>query len=308
MSTRENVVKVVSVINHKGGVGKTTLTANLGAGLAARGHKVLLIDLDSQASLTVSFFTQAEWQSDLVPDRTIKNWFEGLAGDGAESLSSLVASPQRVSGYLSHTGGCLDLVAAHRDLSELDTALAAQLLVDPQHYLAAHRRLREGLAEKEIADYDVALIDCAPNFGLIAKNAVAASDMLLIPTRPDYLSINGIDSLGRKVQAFTQEYNEQLTEAGDGGAPLGRPPAAVVFTMVQLHDNQPIEAQRSYISRVEGLGVPTFGTTVRDSKAVYGPAPEYGVPVILAGTGRALTRELRDLVSEMVAQLDEVAA
>ena len=46
MSTRENVVKVVSVINHKGGVGKTTLTANLGAGLAARGRKVLLIDLD----------------------------------------------------------------------------------------------------------------------------------------------------------------------------------------------------------------------------------------------------------------------
>jgi chromosome partitioning protein len=78
--------------------------------------------------------------------------------------------------------------------------------------------------------------------------------------------------------------------------------------MVQLHDNQPIEAQRSYISRVEGLGVPTFGTTMRDSKAVYGPAPEYGVPVILAGTGRALTRELRDLVSEMVASLDEVAA
>ena len=185
---------------------------------------------------------------------------------------------------------------------------AAQLLIDPQHYLTAHRRLREGLAEKEIADYDVALIDCAPNFGLIAKNAVAASDMLLIPTRPDYLSINGIDSLGRKVQAFTQEYNEQLAEAGDGGAPLGRPPAAVVFTMVQLHDNEPIEAQRSYISRVEGLGVPTFGTTMRDSKAVYGPAPEYGVPVILAGTGRALTRELRDLVSEMVASLDEVAA
>jgi chromosome partitioning protein len=309
MSTRENAVKVVSVINHKGGVGKTTLTANLGAGLAARGRRVLLLDLDSQASLTVSFFTQGEWQADLVPNKTIKNWFEGLAGDGAESLSSLIASPRRVGQFLTNSGGCLDIVAAHRDLSEVDTALAAQLLVDPEHYLVAHRRLREGLAEKEIADYDIALIDCAPNFGLIAKNAVAASDMLLIPTRPDYLSINGIDSLGRKVQAFALEYNEQLAAAGDeGGAPLGRPPAAVVFTMVQLHDNQPIEAQQNYISRVEGLGVPTFATTVRDSKAVYGPAPEYGVPVILAGTGRALTRELRDLVSEMVSHLDEVAA
>lgn len=305
---RECVVKVVSVINHKGGVGKTTLTANLGAGLAARGRKVLLLDLDSQASLTVSFFTQSEWQSDLVPHRTIKDWFEGLAGDGSDSLSSLVASPQRVAPFLTSTSGSIDLVAAHRDLSEVDTALAAQLLIDPAGYLAAHRRLREGLSEKAFADYDVALIDCAPNFGLIAKNAVAASDMLLIPTRPDYLSINGIDSLGRKVQQFAQEYNEQLAAAGDSGAPLGRPPAAVIFTMVQLHDNQPIEAQRSYISRVEGLGVPTFQTTVRDSKAVYGPAPEYGVPVILAGTGRALTRELRDLTSEMVQHLDEVTA
>ena len=301
-------MKVVSVINHKGGVGKTTLTANLGAGLAARGRKVLLVDLDSQASLTVSFFTQAEWQAELVPSRTIKAWFEGLRGDGPDKLSSLVASPQRVSRYLAHTGGCLDLVAAHRDLAEVDTALAAQLIVDPAGYLAAHRRLREGLAEKAFADYDVALVDCAPNFGLMAKNAVAASDMLVIPTRPDYLSINGIDSLGRKVQAFAQEYNEQLAAAGDGGAPLGRPPAAVIFTMVQLHDNQPIETQRSYITRVEALGVPTFGTTVRDSKAVYGPAPEHGVPVILAGTGRALTRELRNLVSEMTAHLDEVTA
>ena len=54
--------------------------------------------------------------------------------------------------------------------------------------------------------------------------------------------------------------------------------------------------------------MPTFGTTIRDTKAVYGPAPEHGVPVILGGTGRALTRELRDLVTEMSTSLDEVAA
>ena len=75
-------MKVVAIINHKGGVGKTTLTANLGAGLAARGQRVLLIDLDSQASLTVSFFTQNEWTDELLPTKTIKHWYDGL-GSGA---------------------------------------------------------------------------------------------------------------------------------------------------------------------------------------------------------------------------------
>jgi chromosome partitioning protein len=302
-------VKVVSVINHKGGVGKTTLSANLGAGLAARGSKVLLVDLDAQGSLTVSFFTQDEWLHDLAPHGTVKHWYDGLAApEGSEPLSAMVATPPRVRQLLSHTGGCLDLIAAHRDLAEVDTALAAQLIVDPAGYLAAHRRLRDGLAEKEFGDYDLCLVDCAPNFGLIAKNAVAASDLLLVPTRPDYLSTNGIDSLGGKVQAFTEEYNGQLAHAGEraGGGPLSRPPAAVVFTMVQLHDGEPIESQRAYMSRVAALGVPTFATTVRDSKAVYGPAPEHGIPVILGGTSRALTRELRELVTEFATVLEGI--
>ena len=308
-------MKVVSVINHKGGVGKTTLTANLGAGLAARGCRVLMVDLDAQGSLTVSFFTQDEWLHELLPVRTVKHWYDGLAEpEGAEPLSAMISTPPRVRGMLSHTDGCLDIITAHRDLAEVDTALAAQLIVDPAGYLAAHRRLRDGLAEKEFGDYDVCLVDCAPNFGLIAKNAVAASDLLLVPTRPDYLSTNGIDSLGGKVQAFVEEYNDQLAEAVAAGehdlqtlgGPLGRPPAAVVFTMVQLHDAEPIESQRAYMSRVAALGVPTFETTVRDSKAVYGPAPEHGIPVILGGTSRALTRELRNLVTEFATVLEGI--
>jgi chromosome partitioning protein len=298
-------VKVVSVINHKGGVGKTTLTANVGAGLAARGKRVLMIDLDSQASLTISFFTQSEWAGDLLPTRTIKHWYDGIGTpDAMPSPAPLITKPRRVLELLSHTGGYLDLIAAHRDLSEVDTALAAELRSAPDRYLDLHSRLREGLAHPALAEYDVVLIDCAPNFGLIAKNAVAASDLLLIPTKPDYLSTSGIDSLGMKIRAFVDEYNEHL----DGAGRITRPPAAVIFTMVQNLDGKPIETQRSVISRIEARGVPTFETTIRDSKSVYGPAPEHGVPVILGGTGRAQTRELRELVSEVSVQLDRTAA
>lgn len=298
-------MKVVSIINHKGGVGKTTLTANLGAGLAARGKRVLLLDLDSQASLTISFFTQNEWADDLLPAKTIKRWYDGLDDDDAmESPAELISSPQRVNRKLRHTTGMVDIIAAHRDLADVDTELASRLMGDPARFAALHSRLRKGLTHKSLAEYDVVLIDCAPNFGLIAKNAVAASDMLLIPTKPDYLSTNGIDSLGLKIRTFTEEYNDRR----NGSGPIERPPAAVIFTMVQNNDGKPIETQRSVISRIEARGVPTFSTTIRDSKSVYGPAPEHGVPVILAGTGRAQTRELRDLVSELSTRLDRTAA
>jgi chromosome partitioning protein len=299
-------VKVVSVINHKGGVGKTTLTANVGAGLAARGKRVLMLDLDSQASLTISFFTQSEWASELLPTRTIKHWYDGIGTpDAMQSPAPLITKPRRVLELLSHTGGYLDIIAAHRDLADVDTSLAADLRGRPDLYVHLHSRLRDGLAHASLSEYDVVLIDCAPNFGLIAKNAVAASNLLLIPTKPDYLSTSGIDSLGMKIRAFVDEYNEHRN--GSGGH-ITRPPAAVVFTMVQNLDGKPIETQRSVISRIEARGVPTFETTIRDSKSVYGPAPEHGVPVILGGTGRAQTRELRELVSEVSDQLDRTAA
>ena len=229
-------MKVVSIINHKGGVGKTTLTANLGAGLAARGKKVLLLDLDSQASLTISFFTQNEWADELLPSRTIKHWYDDIEnGSALESPEPLIASPERVAKRLRHSPGVLDIIASHRDLADVDTMLASQLLGDPGRFADLHSRLRKGLAHKSLAEYDIVLIDCAPNFGLIAKNAVAASDMLLIPTKPDYLSTNGIDSLGLKIRTFTEEYNDRR----NGSGPIERPPAAVIFTMVQNNDGKP---------------------------------------------------------------------
>src|SRR6185503_10195241 len=109
--------RVVSVINYKGGVGKTTLTANIGAELANRGRKVLLIDLDPQASLTFCFYTGKQWENELQDDRTILQWIgPAISGDGPKPLSDFVITPPAVNKVVSPAGGRLDLIASHLGL------------------------------------------------------------------------------------------------------------------------------------------------------------------------------------------------
>jgi len=87
-------MKIVSIINYKGGVGKTTLTSNLAGELAYRGRNVLLLDMDAQASLTFSFVSPDYWDKNLKENKTIKSWFECISQeDPPIPLTNLVNSP-----------------------------------------------------------------------------------------------------------------------------------------------------------------------------------------------------------------------
>jgi chromosome partitioning protein len=120
-------MSVVSVINYKGGVGKTTLTANLGAELANRGQRVLLIDFDPQTSLTLSFYRPVEWATELRERLTLKNWFDALDGNGSTRLPHLITTPPRANAEIRN-GGRLDLIASHFELIQTDIQLAGMLL------------------------------------------------------------------------------------------------------------------------------------------------------------------------------------
>src|SRR5712672_3086434 len=106
---------VVAVINYKGGVGKTTTTANLAAELAWRGRKVLLLDLDAQASLTFSFMRPDYWEGHLANDKTIKAWFESFNTGNPISLDSLILEPSTVKSRLTGKGE-LHLIPSHLGL------------------------------------------------------------------------------------------------------------------------------------------------------------------------------------------------
>src|ERR1043166_6826006 len=119
-------MKVVSIMNYKGGVGKTSLTANLGAELAWRGKRVLLVDLDAQASLTFSFISPDDWGAKFEADRTIKAWFDAFEFGDKISLSQLIDSPKRVNQFLSGRGK-LDIIYSHLSLINVDLELATQI-------------------------------------------------------------------------------------------------------------------------------------------------------------------------------------
>ncbi|OLF17262.1 ParA family protein [Actinophytocola xanthii] len=282
-------MKVVSVINYKGGVGKTTLTANLGAMLASRGYRVLLMDLDPQSSLTFSFFRPQVWQHDLARSRTIKRWFdEFVNGQGDTNLSDLVLTPPQIRTRLAGTQGKLDLIASHLGLINVDLQLVTRLVGgdhagSEERWLEIHRLVSGGLSEDAFSHYDLTLIDCPPNVNIVTKAAIIASDYILVPSRADDLSTLGTEYLFKNVRTLVDEYNEHSANSG-GAAGAVRPSVlGVVFTMVRLYRGELTQNHEKFVTYVrDQLRVPVFATTVRDNPGRYGDASSSGVPLAVA--------------------------
>ena len=290
-------MKIVSVINYKGGVGKTALTANLAAELAWHDKRILMLDLDPQTSLTFSFILPDIWERDFSgaptltgtssPDFTIKAWLESFDGRPPVDLASLIHTPERAQRRLQAKGR-LDLISSHLGLINVDLELATSLAGGTlaqvkRNFIMLHTRLARGLSSIDQSAYDLVLIDCPPNFNIITKMAIIACDYILVPARPDFLSTLGIDYLIRNVNQLITDFNDFAgMRHGDQVNPIDPKVLGVVFTMIQEYGGQPISAQRQYISRVGQMpGITVFPSYIKRNDTLFADAPESGVPVVL---------------------------
>lgn len=301
-------------MNYKGGVGKTTLTSNISAELAYRGHKVLMIDLDPQSSLTFSFVTPDDWKSHLSESKTVKNWFT-FEENKAESFKDLIIAPKRANEEIKkNSDGLLNMIASHLDLINIDLELAAELKGSTMKqqrnsYLKVHNSLRSGI-ESLSNIYDYIVIDCPPNFNIVTKNAIVASDYVIVPAKPDYLSTLGITYLQRNLKELIREYNyfsNGTSNDSSGQESINPIIAGVVFTMVQLYDSVPISIQRQYIQEVKHSDVPVFKAYMRENKSIFAEAPQYLIPVVLEkhGTRRDIVGELEQIVEELIVKTND---
>ena len=299
----------VSVINYKGGVGKTTITANLAAELAWQGYNVLLIDLDPQASLTFSFFSVEQWERNYADNRTIRNWYDAyIDEDQSLELSSLIVNLNKINQI---TGSSVDIICSHLSLINVDLELATKLAgASPRqsrnNFLRLHSRLFDGLMSEAIQEkYDFVLIDCPPNFNIATKTAIVASYKILVPTIPDQLSILGIGELQRHINELVRDFNEYANQQIAPMYDMIDPSImGIICTMVQIYDAGPISAQAPFIARLRGMGLPVFDTYIRRNNTRYANAPQWGVPVVLqdapGGTYRAVRGELEALAAEFL--------
>jgi len=191
MSEPKAPCRIYAVVNQKGGVGKTVTSTNLAIGLVQRGKKVLIVDLDSQASQTVSLGWARPDEMPVTIATQIGRIIENQPFDPLE-------------GILHHDEG-VDLMPSSIALSGMEMRMISAIS-------------REAILRTYLADlkqhYDVIVLDCPPTLGMMTINALAASDSVIVPVQPEYLSAIGMTQLFNTVALVKKQINPSLKLEG----------------------------------------------------------------------------------------------
>lgn len=178
--------RVISIINQKGGSGKTTTTVNLGACLSLSNKKVLLIDLDPQANTTIHF--------GIKPHETKKSIYDIMLGDA--KFGDVIQKSELKN---------LDICPANINLSGVEIELAG--------VVGREMVLKDSLEEK-INNYDYILIDCPPSLSLLTVNALTVSKEIIIPVQTEFFALEGMGKLLQTIEIVKKRLNKNIEVTG----------------------------------------------------------------------------------------------
>ncbi len=235
-------MKIISVINQKGGVGKTTTVINLAAGLSELGKKILVIDLDPQGNATT-----------------------GLG------LSNLESSNETIYGVLNGTRGIsevikgtqfenLDIVTSNVDLSGLEVETAG----DSKRAFILKDKLASYFNDSK-GNYDYILIDCPPSLSLITVMALVSSNSLIVPLQTEFFALEGLTQLVKTIERIKVSLNPELQIRG------------ILLTMYDKRNklsSQVEKEARDYFNE-------KVYTTVIPRNVRLSEAPSHGMPVLI---------------------------
>jgi|GEM_PF-439581 len=221
--------KVIALTNQKGGVGKTTTAVNLGVGLVQQGKKVLLIDADAQANLTMALGYNRPDDIPITLSTVMQNIVDDKSFDASQGII--------------HHGEGVDLLPSNIELSGFEVRLINAM---------SRERVLKTYVNEVKKNYDYVLIDCMPSLGMITINALAAADSVIIPTQPHYLSAKGLELLLRSVSMVKRQINPKLRIDG------------ILMTMVMPRTNISKEITAT-VKNAYGQKIKVFDTEIPHS-------------------------------------------
>ncbi len=266
-------MRIIAFMNQKGGVGKTTTTANLAAALAEQGKKVCMVDLDPQAHLTINY--------GLNPSPELISLYQVLV-DGHSLLSAL----QDVGPNLALVPGSIDLAAAEVELVNIpgrETLLKTRLE-------AAH------------PEFDFAVLDCPPSLGLLTINALAVAQEVIIPMQPHFLALQGVGKLLETVALVSRRMNPGLKVSGI---------VLTMFDSQTKLSNEVVGDLKSFIEDAAGKNLPwsnarIFASRIRRNIKLA-ESPSFGQSILQydstshgASDYRALAKEVLEMTAPPV--------
>lgn len=258
------MAKIFCVANQKGGVGKTTTTVNLAAGLAKVGQRVLMVDLDPQGNATMGSGIDKRSLQHTVYDVLLE--------------SATVAEARVRSERLAEAGCSYDILGSNRDLAGAEVELVE---VDRRE-----KRLKEALAAVE-ADYDFILVDCPPALSLLTLNGLCAAHGVIVPMQCEYFALEGLSDLVNTIKQVHANLNKDLEIIG----------------LLRVMFDPRITLQQQVSDQLKAhFGDKVFNTVIPRNVRLA-EAPSYGLPGVAFDPAARGSQAFVEFANEMVERL-----